>query len=424
MPIAGKLILDIRNGDYDPVFRVLYGPKPEQIAAQRQRYTEAIYQFEDTYESGRELELFSVPGRTEIGGNHTDHNHGIVLAAAVNLDIIAVVAKNAENIARVRSQGFPGLDTVDLSQLQPVIEESGRSAGLIRGVAAGIAQRGGVVGGFDAYTTSNVLPGSGLSSSAAFEVCMGAVLNGLYNHNRFSPVQLGLIGQRAENLHFGKPSGLMDQTACAVGSAITIDLKDPRNPVVEKLPFDLAKAGFALVITDTRGNHANLTGDYAAIRREMESVAGYFGKNVLRELPQDDLMKALPQVRAAEGDRAVLRALHFYAECERVKAMARAITRGDMEVFLQKVVECGHSSFEYNQNAYSPGSPEQQDLPVALALSQTVLNGRGAWRLQGGGFAGTIQAFVPDDLLDDAAAAEPDAVATGADDGAGNEAVP
>ena len=270
-------------------------------------------------------------------------------------------------------------------------------------MAAGIARRGGKIGGFDAFSTSDVLRGSGLSSSAAFEVCVGAIFRGEYNAEKpelLNQVELAKIGQYAENVFFGKPSGLLDQTACAVGSAISIDFKNPAAPAVEKVKFDLAAHGFALCISDTKGSHADLTDDYAAIRREMESVAACFGKKVLRDVEETEFVAAIPQLREKTGDRAVVRALHFYAESRRAAEMCEAVRVDDFDRFLKLVLACGHSSFEYNQNAYSIQAPDQQGIPLALAVSQRVLEGRGAWRLQGGGFAGTIQAFVPLDLLE------------------------
>lgn len=389
----------IKAGQWDDVFARLYGGATEVLHRQRKRYIEALEGFEGVHGAREEVRIYSTPGRTEIGGNHTDHNNGLVMAAAVNLDIIAVVAKNNGHFARVHSKGFANPDIVDLTYLERVNLEYGKSSALVRGVAAGIKQRGGFVDGFDAYTMNDVLAGSGLSSSAAFEVCMAAVLNGEYNQNRFSAVELGQIGQYAENVFFGKPSGLMDQTACAVGGAITIDFADTENPVVKAIPFDLATFGHRLVITDTGGSHANLTDEYAAVRREMEAVAEVFGKKVLREVPREDFFKKMKNVRCELGDRAVLRALHFYEECRRVPLLAGAIETSDFAAFLRLIREGGHSSFEYNQNAYSVQDVKEQGVPLGLALSQMVLGEEGAWRLQGGGFAGTIQAFVPEALL-------------------------
>ena len=371
-----ELKQQIAQGEYDAAFAKLYGA--DAVQEQRKRYTDLIDEFEKKYGTNRTVRLYSAPGRTEIGGNHTDHNNGVVLAGSVNLDMVAVVSPNEENVIRVKSLGFDKIDDVDVTNLVPQPCEAEHSASLIRGVAKGIVDAGGKVGGFDCYTTSNVLRGSGLSSSAAFEVCIGAILRGEYNNNdmeKFNQVKIAQIGQYAENVFFGKPCGLMDQTACAVGGVITIDFKDPAHPVVGQTAIDLAKHGFVMCISDTKGSHADLTDDYAAIRHEME-------------------------LRKAVGDRAVVRAMHFYNDCRRAAQLCDAVREDDFETFLRLIIEGGHSSFEFNQNAYSIKNPKEQGVPVALALSQRVLNGRGAWRLQGGGFAGTIQAFVPVDLLD------------------------
>lgn len=403
MATSAELKQNILNGGYDQAFAKLYGADTVTVAAQRVRYVDMIDHFEENFGTGRTVCLYSAPGRTEIGGNHTDHNNGVVIAAAVNLDIIAVVAKNDENVVRVISHGFGKIDDVNLRDLTPQPVEAEHSASLIRGVAAGIVKDGGKVGGFDCYTTSDVLGGSGLSSSAAFEVCMGAIFRGEYNDNdmkRFDQVKNAMISQYAENVFFGKPCGLMDQTACAVGKVITIDFKEVGHPVVREVPFDLAAKGFALCISDTKGSHADLTDDYAAVRREMESVAEFFGKKVLRDVDEETFLKAIPEVRKVTGDRAVVRAIHFYNDSRRAGEIYEAIKADDFDRFLQLIIEGGHSSFEFNQNAYSIKNPQEQGVPLALAISQKVLNGRGAWRLQGGGFAGTIQAFVPLALLE------------------------
>jgi galactokinase len=370
------------------------------IEHQRDRYSAAIAAFGERFGADGEISVYSVPGRVELCGNHTDHNGGRVLAAAVNLDAIAVVSKSEGGSATVLSRGFDGEYVVPLSELSPRKEEAGTSSAMIRGVAAGIAERGGRVGGFNAYVESDVIKGSGLSSSAAFEVCIGAILNGEYNSDRFGPLEIGMIGQYAENEFFGKPCGLMDQVACAAGGAISVDFRDQTNPIMKEVPFDLSSFGLKLVVTDTKGDHANLTDEYASIRREMEDVARFLGHPNLGAANAEDFYERLADARAAAGDRAVLRALHFFEECRRVDEVISAIERGDRSGFLDLIVECGHSSFEYNQNAYCGSSPRRQEVSVGLALSQTVLNGRGAWRLQGGGFAGTIQGYVPDDLLD------------------------
>lgn len=399
MPISSELKKAILHGDFDNTFSVLYGDNPEVIEKQRKRYSAAIAKFDDMYGADKEISIYSTPGRTEISGNHTDHNNGRVMAASVNLDIIAVVAKASDNFIRVLSEGFGSPDIVDLSYLQPVNLEYGKSSALVRGVAAGIRERGGYIGGAEVYTTSDVLRGSGLSSSAAFEVCVATILNEEYNKGEFSPVELALISQYAENKFFGKPSGLMDQTACSVGNVITIDFENPEKPIVDRIPLKLSEYGYKLVITDTKGSHAGLTDEYASIRREMESVAKYFGKTQLREVSYEKFLAEIPNVRKQEGDRAVLRALHFFAECNRVNLLVSAIAKKDFEKFKEIIIESGNSSFEYNQNAYSVRRPEEQGVSLGLALSQLFLQGKGAWRLQGGGFAGTIQAFVPDELL-------------------------
>lgn len=400
MANAVQLVEQLKRGDFDNALCRLYGEDPNVLSKQRERYAKAVKEFEKHFDGTRELRLYSAPGRTEIGGNHTDHNHGVVMAAAVDLDMVAVVAQNNSTQVNIYSQNFERTDSVDVSCLTPQEEEKGSSPSLIRGIAARIVELGGTVGGFDAYTTSDVLRGSGLSSSAAFEVLVGEIFNAEFNDGRFSAVDNAKIGQYAENVFFDKPCGLMDQTACAVGSAITIDFKEPASPVVDKIPFDIAKHGFCLCITDTKGSHADLTDDYAAIRREMESVAEFLGKKVLRDVDEEVFFSKIAEIREKLGDRAVLRAIHFFADCKRAKALYEAVADDRFDDFLTLVAEGGHSSFEYNQNAYSIKKPEEQGVVMGLALSERVLEGRGAWRLQGGGFAGTIQAFVPKDLLE------------------------
>lgn len=400
MANAVQLVEQLKRGDFDNALCRLYGEDPNVLSKQRERYAKAVEEFEKHFDGTRELRLYSAPGRTEIGGNHTDHNHGVVMAAAVDLDMVAVVAQNNSTQVNIYSQNFERTDSVDVSCLAPQEQEKGSSPSLIRGIAARIVELGGKVGGFDAYTTSDVLRGSGLSSSAAFEVLVGEIFNAEFNDGRFSAVDNAKIGQYAENVFFDKPCGLMDQTACAVGSAITIDFKEPASPVVDKIPFDIAKHGFCLCITDTKGSHADLTDDYAAIRREMESVAEFLGKKVLRDVDEEVFFSKIAEIREKLGDRAVLRAIHFFADCKRAKELYEAVADDRFDDFLHLIVDGGHSSFEYNQNAYSIKKPEEQGVALGVALSQRVLAGRGAWRLQGGGFAGTIQAFVPKDLLE------------------------
>lgn len=400
MANAVQLVEQLKRGDFDNALCRLYGEDPNVLSKQRERYAKAVEEFEKHFDGTRELRLYSAPGRTEIGGNHTDHNHGVVMAAAVDLDMVAVVAQNNSTQVNIYSQNFERTDSVDVSCLTPQEEEKGSSPSLIRGIAARIVELGGTVGGFDAYTTSDVLRGSGLSSSAAFEVLVGEIFNAEFNDGCFSAVDNAKIGQYAENVFFDKPCGLMDQTACAVGSAITIDFKEPASPVVDKIPFNIAKHGFCLCITDTKGSHADLTDDYAAIRREMESVAKFLGKKVLRDVDEEVFFSKIAEIREKLGDRAVLRAIHFFADCKRARALYEAVADDRFDDFLHLIVDGGHSSFEYNQNAYSIKKPEEQGVALGVALSQRVLAGRGAWRLQGGGFAGTIQAFVPKDLLE------------------------
>jgi len=390
------LIEKINGGQYDAKFAALYG---DEVAAQRERYVGAVKGFVETFgEPAGELMLFSAPGRTEIGGNHTDHNHGRVLAGSVNLDVIAVVAVSAENRIRVKSKGYD-MDTVELDSLTVKQAEINRSASLIRGTAARFAELGNTIGGFDAYTTSNVLKGSGLSSSAAFEVLIGVILSHLFNNGTVSPVEIAKIAQYAENVYFGKPSGLMDQMASSVGNIITIDFKSTEQPIIEKVDFDFAETGHALCIVDVGGNHADLTHEYAAVPGEMKAVAAELGVAVLRETDFATLLKNMPALREKLGDRAVLRAIHFLKDNDRVVEQVAALKNGDFDTFKKLIIESGNSSFEYLQNVYASCNVDEQGMSLALALAQHVLDGKGAWRVHGGGFGGTTQNFVPYDLL-------------------------
>ena len=343
--------------------------------------------------------IFSAPGRTEISGNHTDHQHGCVLAASVNLKTTARVVLNGTSVIRIQSEGYPVI-SIDLTDLSVRDDEKNSTAALVRGVAAAFAQRGAKLSGFDAQVSSTVLPGSGLSSSAAFEVLIGNILNGLFFENRLDAVEIAKIGQYAENVYFGKPCGLMDQMASSVGSMVFIDFKDEQNPQVERIAFDFAATGHALCIIDTGADHADLTDEYAAITRELKTVCRFFGKEVLRDVPEDAFYKALPEVRAAAGDRAVLRAIHVYNENRRVLCQKQALLDGDFDTFLAYVKESGKSSWCCLQNVIPAGRKEHQEVAVALALAEELLAGSGACRVHGGGFAGTIQAFVPVDRLD------------------------
>ena len=356
-------------------------------------YDELKQKFLNTFHRSAQY-LFSAPGRTEIGGNHTDHQLGRVLAGAVSLETVAAVAENGENVIRVLSEGYP-LCEIALDDLAIRPEEFGTTAALIRGVAAGT----GLSRGFDAYICSTVLPGSGLSSSAAFEVLLGTIASQLSGAG-LNAVEIAQLGQKVENEYFGKPCGLMDQMASSVGGIITIDFADPAKPVIEHLELDLAALGYALCIIDSGADHADLTDEYAAIPREMKAVAAVFGKSVLREVDEDAFFARLGEVRAAAGDRAALRAMHFFADNRRVAEQVAALRSGDFDAFLRLVNESGRSSWLYLQNVVPTGATAHQELAAALALAAKLLNGRGACRVHGGGFAGTIQAFVPLDLLE------------------------
>ena len=342
---------------------------------------------------------FSAPGRTEISGNHTDHQHGCVLAAAVNLETVAEVIALDDPVIIIHSEGYAPVE-INLNDLNVHPEEMNTTKALVRGVAAAFRQRGAELKGFLAKVRSSVLPGSGLSSSAAFEVLIGTICNELFFDSQLSAVEIAQIGQYAENVYFGKPCCLMDQTASSVGGMVYIDFENPAKPVVEKLDFDFEKAGHALCIIDSGADHADLTDEYAAIPGELKEVCRFFGKEVLREIPEADFFAALPQLRHQVSDRAILRAIHFYQENKRVQRQAQALREGDFDTFLGLVSESGRSSWMYLQNITPAGATEHQDVAVALALCDTLLQGRGAYRVHGGGFAGTVQAFVPTDMLD------------------------
>ena len=343
--------------------------------------------------------FFSAPGRTEISGNQVDHQHGCVLAGSVNLQTVAEVSLNDSDVIRVDSEGYP-LVEVELKDLSVREEEKNTTAALVRGVAAAFRQRGCQIRGFDARIHSDVLPGSGLSSSAAFEVLMGTICNELFFDKQLTPVEIAQIGQWAENVYFGKPCGLMDQMACSVGGMVFIDFADPANPIVERLDFDFSTAGHALCIIDVGADHAGMTDEYAAVPGELKALSALYGKSVLRDIPEAEFYAGLPQIRHKVPDRAILRAVHFYQENKRVRRQADALRRKDFDTFLALVKESGRSSWMYIQNVIPAGAVEHQDMAVALALCDTLLGDRGAYRVHGGGFAGTVQAFVPMDMLD------------------------
>ncbi|MBQ3482565.1 MAG: galactokinase [Clostridia bacterium] len=388
-----ELTKAVRRGTLDTRLAALYGK--EALELQRARYAKAIDEFAALYGAEREISLFSVAGRSELSGNHTDHNLGCVIAASIDLDIIAVASPTNSSVIRVKSERFPE-DTVDISTYNaPRPERFSHSDSIIAGMCAGLLQKGWQVGGFDAYTTSSVLKGSGLSSSAAFEDMIGNIENHLYNDGKIDNVEIAKIAQYAENEFFGKPCGLMDQTACAVGGIVAIDFADPKSPIVEKMAYDITAAGYNLCIVNTGGNHADLTPDYAAIPTEMKAVAAAMGKKALREVCEADVIAAIPELRKTVGDRAILRALHFFAENARVAKQKQALRSGDLEAFFENVTASGRSSFCYLQNVYTPRNPEEQGLSLALCLAEQYLSDKkGACRVHGGGFAGTVQAFL------------------------------
>ena len=342
---------------------------------------------------------FSAPGRTEIGGNHTDHQRGKVLAGAVNLDTVAAVKCNGTNQIRIQSKGYPMCE-VCVDELTPVESEINTTPALIRGVAARFVQLGCKVMGFDAYCESTVLPGSGLSSSAAYEVLIGTIINGLFFDGKVSQPEIAMIGQYAENVFFGKPCGLMDQMASAVGNLVSIDFLDKENPVIDPVDFDFASCGHALCIIDSGADHADLTDEYAAIPGEIKAVAAFFGKEVLTQIDEAEFYANIPALRKQCGDRAVMRAIHFYQENARVPKQVEALKKGDFSEFLALVKQSGYSSYMYLQNVIPAGYKTHQDVAVSLALCEHYLGGKGAYRVHGGGFAGTVQAFVPFEILE------------------------
>ena len=373
----------------------LYGAA--NLQAQKERYAALLKTFEETFEGTDGVRLFSAPGRTEIGGNHTDHNRGRVLAASINLDALCAAAPRKDGIVRFHSEGYAPIE-MDLSDTGVHAGEEGTTASLIRGVADGMKRAGYRIGGFDACVTSTVAGGSGLSSSAALEVMLTAVFDGLYNRFDMPFTERAQISRRAENLYFGKPSGLLDQMASAAGGLVTVDFEDEKNPKVEALQYDFAKKGYALVVVATGGSHANLTDHYAAIPKEMREVAACLGQEVLRGISETDLMTNLPKLRKQVSDRAILRAFHFVAENDRVPAQVAALKEDRMGDFLHLIRESGRSSYMYLQNIYATN--EDQSLSLALCLAERLLAGSGAWRIHGGGFAGTTLNFVPRERTD------------------------
>ena len=389
------------NAGNNPLFNELYGTDATILKEQVDRYASLMSDFQKTFGTD-DVQLFSSPGRTEIGGNHTDHNYGRVLAGAVNLDNIAVAAKNGTNTIRIKSVGYPEFQ-VELTDYKINPAEFYTSTSLVKGIAAKMKANGYNVGGFNACIDGRVPKGSGLSSSASFEVLIGAIINELFNDGKMSAVENAIIGQWSENNYFGKPCGLMDQTACSVGGLITIDFKDPANPIVKEVDFDFVSTGFALVITDVGGGHddAASQAEYASLPTEMKSVAAVLGAKVLREVTLQQIVENIPAIREKTGDRAILRAYHFQGDNQRVVEQVAALERNDFQAFLKMVVESGYSSYMYNQNIFDVVHKDEQVVSLALALSEMVLKGSGAWRVHGGGFGGTIQAFVPQNKLEE-----------------------
>lgn len=392
-----KLLVKIQKGELDNRLLDIYVDK-KTLDYQRERYINAIKQFE-MYYGLEDVVIFSAPGRSEIGGNHTDHQHGKVLAGSINLDTIGIVKATEDNKIRIKSDGYDEI-IVSLKDIDIKAEEKETTTALVKGVVTGFIERGFLVGGLCAYITSDVLIGAGLSSSAAFETLIGTILSGLYNNMSISATEIAMIGQYAENTYFGKPCGLMDQMACSIGNFVYIDFENPKEPKVKKVDVDMETYGYSLCITDTKGSHADLTEEYASIPNEMKLVANYFKKEVLRDVSKEDLLENINMLRDLVGDRCILRALHFINENERVEKEVTALEEGKFETFLQYIKASGNSSFQYLQNVYSNHDIKNQNISIALMLSDMTLDTNGVSRVHGGGFAGTIQAFVKTEFVE------------------------
>ena len=389
---------ELLQGKYEKLFQDIYQDENE-AKRQNTRYAQAVEKFEELFGESQ-VEIYSAPGRSEVGGNHTDHQHGMVLATSINLDAIGVVSPAESSVIQVVSEGYDMVE-VDTDDLEEKYEEEGTTAALIRGVAAALAEKGYKIGGFRAYITSDVLIGAGLSSSAAFEIIMGTIFSGLFNNMEIDPVEIAKVGQYAENVYFGKPCGLMDQMASAVGGLIHIDFKDPQAPSVKKVPSDFQAYQYSLCIVDTKASHANLTDDYAKIPEEMKRVADFFKKKVLREVEEQEFFAQIPGLRSILGDRPVLRALHFFGEEKRVEQQVEALEKGEFQKFLELVKESGNSSFKYLQNIYINRDEQNQAMSIALGASESILQNHGVSRVHGGGFAGTIQVFVENSYVEE-----------------------
>ena len=392
----------LAKGEFSEQIEYIYACSDDKTGYYTQRFEEVIKGFEDTFErTPDDMRLFSAPGRTEIGGNHTDHQHGCVLAAGLNLDVIGAVALNGKDEIRIKSKGYP-MDVILLDELEPSEDEYDRASALIRGVVSKISRMGYKIQGFDAYTVSSVLKGSGMSSSAAFEVLVGTIINSLFCNNEIDAIEIAKIAQYAENVYFGKPCGLMDQMASSVGAVVAIDFADTEKPVVNKVEYDFTKSGYSLCIIDSGADHADLTNEYAAITVEMRKIANYFGKAYLREVNPEEFAAHIADVRkAVNNDRAVLRAMHYFNDNVRAQEEVEALRENDFEKFLDIVRKSGQSSFMYLQNVYAASMPEQQAVSLALAMCDEILGDNGAFRVHGGGFAGTVQAFVPNDMVEE-----------------------
>ena len=396
MTLSKDIISKIKSGEFDERLLDIYVDE-SVLDYQKNRYIKAIEKFEELY-GEKEVEIYSAPGRSEVGGNHTDHQRGQVLACGLNLDVIAVVSPSDDGNIKIVSDDYD-IKEISISDLEKRDSEENTSESLIRGVAKKLEDEGYNIGGFKTFMTSDVLRGSGMSSSAAFEVAIGTILSGLYNNMEISPVFIAQASQYAENVYFGKPCGLMDQMASSVGSLVNIDFKDVKNPVIKKVDVDFEKFSHSLCIVDTKGSHADLTPEYAAIPPEMKAVAAYFGKEVLREVSVADFYANLADIREKTGDRAVVRAIHFFDDHEKVTYEVKALEDGDFDEFKRLITASGNSSFKYLQNVFAASDVRNQGLSVGLAVSEHVLGDKGAVRVHGGGFAGTIQAFVPNDMV-------------------------
>ena len=392
-----SVLSNLNKGVYKEAFLRLYGSSEKAQEYQTKRYTKAVESFSEIFPTRNDINLYSAPGRTEIGGNHTDHQQGSVLAGAVNLDAIAIVSFHNDGCIRLKSEGFEQI-TIDLSDTGVHQGELGTSA-IVRGIAARFKEKGFEIGGFDAYCTSDVICGGGISSSAAFEMLICTVIDEHYNKEKSSALEMAKIGWFAETTYFGKKCGLLDQTVSAFGGLVGIDFSDVANPIIEKIDYDFSQSGYTLCITDTKSSHEDLTDDYVAIREEMEAIAAFFGKKVLSQVDEAKFYESISELRQKTTDRAVMRAAHFFDETRRAKEEAESLKNGDFDTFLKLVNESGDSSSALLQNLYSTKHPTRQDLPLAIMVSKRILGGKGAVRVHGGGFAGTIQAFVPNELV-------------------------